>query len=158
MSITRRTDFAVRLMYELAQLPKGATLSARDLCEVADVPENFGTSLIPFLVDAGLVHAEGYRGHLLMLAEPAEQITMGRIVRACEPAFSLAQCTRDPEACPRSRDCGVHEMWLGLDAVVWSHLDAMTLGQIASGSRPLLKATVASKLMASGGPLLRDLV
>ena len=157
MAITRRTDFAVRLMYELAQLPKGATLSARDLCEVADVPENFGTSLIPFLVDAGLVHAEGYRGHLLMLAESPDRITMGRIVRACEPAFSLAQCTRDPESCPRSRDCGVHAMWLELDEVIWRHLDAITLDRIASGSRPLLNATVASKLM-TGGALLRDRV
>jgi len=133
MAITRRTDFAVRLMYELAQLPSGATLSARDLCELADVPESFGTSLVPFLVDAGLVRAEGYRGHLLSLARPADQITMGAIIRACEPDFSLAQCTRDPGSCVRSRYCGVHGMWAELDGIVWHHLDSVMLAHVSSG-------------------------
>ncbi|MDZ4166358.1 MAG: Rrf2 family transcriptional regulator [Coriobacteriia bacterium] len=132
MAITRRTDFAVRLMYELAQLPAGATLSARDLCEVADVPESFGVSLVPFLIDAGLVKTEGYRRHLLSLAEPASAITIGRVVRASEPEFSVAQCSRDPESCSRSEYCGVHEMWTHLDTIIWTHLDAITLAQVVS--------------------------
>jgi Rrf2 family nitric oxide-sensitive transcriptional repressor len=119
-------------MYELAQLPAGATLSARDLCDVAEVPENFGMSLVTFLMEAGLVKAEGYRGHLLSLAGPASRITIGQIVRASESEFSLAQCSRNPQSCPRSTDCGVHEMWAQLDRIIWSHLDAITLEQVVS--------------------------
>lgn len=141
MAITRRTDFAVRLMYELAQLPSGATLSARDLCELADVPESFGTSLVPFLVDAGLVRSEGYSGHLLSLAKPADEISMGAIIRACEPDFSLAQCTRDPGSCPRARSCGVHGMWARLDDLVWQQLDAVTLAQVSCGQPIALSIT-----------------
>jgi Rrf2 family protein len=134
MSITRRTDYAVRLMYELAQLPQGATLSARDLCELADVPESFGGSLVPFLRDAGLVRAEGHRDHLLSLALPPHGITMADIIRACEPDFSLSQCTRDPQSCGRSGHCGVHEMWEALDRVVWTRLEATTLAEVSLGA------------------------
>ncbi|HSQ21313.1 MAG TPA: Rrf2 family transcriptional regulator [Coriobacteriia bacterium] len=134
MSITRRTDYAVRLMYELAQLPQGATLSARDLCELAEVPESFGGSLVPFLKDAGLVRAEGYRDHLLSLALPAHEITMADIVGACEPEFSLSQCTRDPQSCGRSDHCGVHDMWEALDRVVWTRLKATTLAEVVLGA------------------------
>lgn len=132
MAITRRTDYAVRLMYELAQLPEGATLSMRDLCELAEVPENFGSSIVQFLIDAGMVAAEGYRSHLLSLALPASQITMADVVRTCEPDFSLSQCTRTPEVCGRSNHCGAHRMWTELDAIVWQRLEAITLAQVAS--------------------------
>jgi len=120
-------------MYELAQLPPGATLSVRDLCEIAEVPDNFGASLVPFLVDAGLVETTGFRGQLLALSRPATQITMAEIVVTCEPDFSLAQCTRDPLSCGRSSHCGVHMMWAGLDQVVMSHLGGLTLAHVARG-------------------------
>lgn len=135
MAITRRTDYAVRLMYELAQLPVGATLSIRDLCEAADVPDNFGASLANYLIAAGLVRSEGYNSHLMSLARSAEEITMGQIVRACEPEFSLAQCTNDPESCSRSHYCGVHLLWKELDSMVWERLDAIALAAVATGAR-----------------------
>ena len=155
MAITRRTDFAIRLMYELAQLPAGASLSARDLCELADVPESFGTSLVPFLTDAGLVRAEGFRNHLLSLARSADQITMGEIIRACEPEFSLALCTRENDRCTRAPSCGVQGMWAELDGIVWRHLDSVTLAQVASG-RPLTPELTArpSKTGVPGWPVI----
>lgn len=120
-------------MYELAQIPAGATLSVRDLCEAADVPENFGASIVTFLLAANLVRCEGYNKHLLALALPPEQITMAQIIRACEPEFSLAQCTREPEECSRASYCGAHRMWIELDAMVWQRLDNISLATVAAG-------------------------
>lgn len=123
-------------MYELAQLPTGATLSVRDLCEAADVPDNFGASIMSYLCGADLARCEGYNSHLMSLAIPAEQITMAQIIRASEPEFSLAQCAREPQNCARSAHCGAHLMWLELDALVWQQLESITLAQVASGTTP----------------------
>jgi DNA-binding IscR family transcriptional regulator len=120
-------------MYELAQIPTGATLSVRDLCEAADVPENFGASIVMFLTAAGLVRNDGYNKNLLTLGFTPEQITMAQIIRACEPEFSLAQCTREPEACDRSGYCGAHRMWSELDTLVWKQLESITLARVAAG-------------------------
>lgn len=133
MAITRRTDYAVRIMYELAQIPTGATLSVRDLCEAADVPENFGASIVTFLLAASLVRAAGYNKTSISLAMSPEEITMAQIIRACEPEFSLSQCTREPESCGRSSHCGAHRMWLELDAVVWQRLESISLATVAAG-------------------------
>lgn len=133
MSITRRTDYAVRLMYELAQLPSQASLSIRDVCEAAGVPDAFGASILTFLADAGMVKAEGYNDHLMSLAAPPEQITMAQIVRACEPDFTLSQCVREPDSCNRSSHCGAHAMWADLDHLVWQHLESLSLADVASG-------------------------
>lgn len=133
-------------MYELAQLPTGATLSIRDLCEAADVPQNFGASLATYLISAGLVRSEGYNSHLMSLARPAGEITMGQIIRASEPEFSLAQCTSEPESCSRSPHCGVHLLWMELDAMVWERLDAIALAEVAMGQR----GACAANRIASG--------
>lgn len=146
MAITRRTDYSVRLMCELAQLPTGATLSIRDLCEVTDVPENFGASIVMYLAEAGLVRAESYNSHLLSLARSATEITLSDIVRASEPEFSLSSCVNDPAACGRSTTCRAHLFWSELDAVIWHRLEATTLAQLVAGpglGRP------ASKVPAS---------
>ena len=132
LTITRRTDYGVRLMYELGKIPFGATLSVRDLCEAADVPASFGASLVPFLVDGGLVETQDSQHHLLSLARPAADISMADVICSCEPAFSLAACVDDPHSCGRSAGCGIRGMWATLDAVVWSHLRAMTLETVSS--------------------------
>lgn len=150
MAITRRADYAVRLMYELAQLPNGLTLSIRDLCEAADVPATFGAPLVQFLTEAGLVHATGHREHLLSLAYPASEITMGRIVRVCDPEFSLSSCTLDPESCDRSSYCGVHRMWTRLDSVLWRELESTTLEDVATGSLGRRPAIVADTITGAG--------
>ncbi len=134
MAITRRTDYAVRLMLELAQLPPGVTLSRRDLFEAADIPESFGLTLVELLIASGLILAGGYNGHLLSLARPASAITMASVIRASEPDFSLAQCSRDPHQCNRSGSCAAHPMWADLDMLVWQRLDGVTLGDLTSGT------------------------
>ena len=121
-------------MYELAQLPPGTTLSIRDVCEVADVPESFGITIAAFLVESSMVSAAGFRNQLLSLARPARDITMDEIVYACEPEFSLSPCVRDPLSCERSSHCGVHTMWASLDTIIIEHLRSMTLAEVAHGS------------------------
>jgi len=134
MPITRRTDYAVRMMYELAQLPPGVTLSIKDVCDIADVPESFGMTIAAFLVESSLVSAEGFRNRLLTLARPAREITMDEIVYACEPEFSLSTCVRDPLSCKRTSHCGVHTMWASLDTIIIDHLKSITLAEVAHGN------------------------
>ncbi|MCK8115309.1 RrF2 family transcriptional regulator [Anaerosoma tenue] len=133
MPITRRTDYAVRMMYELAQLPPGATLSLRDLCELAQVPDSFGATIAAFLVESHLIRRSGYRDYQISLARPAMDITMAEVILACEPGFSLSQCAREPESCSRSPHCGVHTMWASLDHMVMSRLESVTLAHVARG-------------------------
>lgn len=137
MAITRRADYAVRMMYELAQLPGGVWLSVRDLCEAAEVPNTFGPPLVQFLTDAGLIRTSGNREYLLALGVPAAELTMAQIIRVAEPGFSLSPCTLDPDSCGRSAHCRVHGMWQDLDRLLWQRLEALTLEEIAVGRMPL---------------------
>jgi len=143
MAITRRSDYAIRLMYELAQLPGGSRVSARDLCEAAGVPETFGSSLLPFLVDAELVKTSGYQDALFSLALPPEDITMASIVRAAEPAFSLASAATGPLSSGERPPSKARALWHDLDRLVWERLSSTTLEQLAA-DRPLSRGAYAT--------------
>lgn len=157
MAVTRRADYAVRMMYELAQLPAGTWLSVRDLCEAAGVPPTFGSPLVEFLIHAGLVHASGSRQHLLALARAAEELTMAEIIRVADPDFSLAPCAVDPESCNRSSHCGVHRMWQDLDGVVWQRLEETTLADVVADGLPQrrLSGSIGASFAASALGVLR---
>lgn len=130
MAITRRSDFAVRLMHALAQLPAGSRLSARDLCQAAGVPETFGSAILPFLVEAQLVQASGYQNALLSLARPAEQITLASVIRAAEPEFSLAATVTGPWPCEDKGPAAVQALWRELDRLLWDRLGEITLADL----------------------------
>lgn len=153
MAITRRADYAVRMMYELAQLPEGTWLSTRDLCEAADIPISFGAPLVKYLTDAGLVRASGSREYLLALAMPASELTMAQVIRVADPDFSLSSCTVEPDSCDRSRHCGVHEMWQDLDGVLWQRLEAITLEQVVARRLPRPELTRAGQSTLVAGAL-----
>lgn len=152
MPITRRADYAIRLMYELAQLPADATLSLRDLCEAADVPVTFGSPLVEFLAHAGLIRTTGYRDQLLMLASPPGEIKMADIVRIADPQFSLSQCTHDADCCARTPECGVNRMWRSLELMLWQRLEITSLAHVVAGggtmaSQPLEEAMAGTMLL-----------
>lgn len=150
MGITRRADYAVRLMYELAQLPAELSLSMRDLCEAAEVPSSFGAPLIQFLAEAELVRVSGHRDHLLALAVPASEITMAHIVKVSDPDFALAPCTLNPGGCSREPRCGVHRLWERLDGMIWHELEAITLEEVVTGKQTVGTARLAGGALASG--------
>lgn len=131
MAITRRTDYATRLMCELAQLPPGTTLSITDVCEMAEVADKFGSAIIKMLSDAGLIELSGRHDRSLSLAAPAARITMADIVHACEPDFALSRCGSDGETCPRSSACETRAMWACLDSTVDRRLRTLTLADVA---------------------------
>ena len=72
MEVSRRTDYAIRILLELAR-SDGAPVSVRALAETQDVPYAFARGIQRELVSAGLV--ESRRGALggIMLARRAER-------------------------------------------------------------------------------------
>lgn len=152
MANNRRADFALRIMAEMAQLPPGAHLSIRDLCEATDVPVIFGAPLVETFARAGFIRAEGYRETLLSLAVPSDQITVGQIMRLVEPNFSLSQYRCSYNTCTMPAECGVHRMWLMLDDVLWRQFDALTLAEITTPQSPALMTDplVATSSISTG--------
>ena len=62
-----------------------------------------------------------------MLAKPADQITLGEIVRALEGDLHLIECGRDGEVCPRADSCLTRTVWMEAGQALFDKLDSLTL-------------------------------
>jgi len=133
VEITRRTDYAVRILLALARTPDAGALSARELGRVQDVPYSFARSIVSDLVRAGfVVSRRGARGGVT-LARPAADISLLSVVESTEGDIGLGLCTRDPDYCHRMDGCAMHQVWMEAEAQLRAFLGARTIADLAKG-------------------------
>ncbi len=127
VAINWRTDYAIRLMYEIAKLGPGARDTVRRTAEVAEVPYDYARTIARELVNAGLLVSRRGVGGGVELARPAAEISLLDIFNAmCEPA-SMSLCTQG-QVCNRQTGCPVHHgVWTGLDDLIGAYLANATL-------------------------------
>ena len=135
MEITRRTDYAIRMLMELARVG-GGPVSVRSLAASQDVPYAFARGIQRDLTAAGLVESRrGARGGAILLRS-AEQITLLDVVRATQAGgISCAVCTNDPTWCNRMGGCSVHRVWREADEMMAGYLGSKSLAGLIGQER-----------------------
>jgi len=131
MEITRRTDYAIRLLLDLASRSDGP-VSVRALAADQDVPYAFARGIQRDLVSAGLVRSQRGATGGITLARPAERISLLEVVEAMQGSISCAVCVRDREWCKRMGGCSVHQVWRGADELVAQYLAGKSLAQLVT--------------------------
>ncbi len=132
MEITRRTDYAIRLMLALAE-GDGGPISVRELAERQDVPYPFARGIQRDLVAAGLATTKRGAAGGLCLARPASEITLLDVIEAVEGPIALNMCTADPDWCQRMGACSVHAVWRGADDLVKEYFSSKSLAGLVRG-------------------------
>lgn len=141
MAINWRTDYAMRMLYEVAKLGEGARATVREAAEAADVPYDYARTIARDLAARGLLRSKRGVGGGIELARPADEISMLDIFRAMDEPASLALCTQEAR-CPREKGCPIHVgLWVELDGVIETYLKQTTLAQAvdlesSAGRRP----------------------
>ena len=134
MEVSRRTDYAIRILLELAR-EGGGPVSVRRLAEGQEVPYAFARGIQRDLVAAGLVRSQRGATGGIILARPAKQITLLDVVEATEGGVSCAVCTSDPSWCRRMSTCSVHAVWHDIDDMVAGYLRTKSLAGLIEQER-----------------------
>jgi len=138
LRISRRTDYAVRVLVSLATHQGEGKRSMQETADEMLIPLAFVKRIVADLSRAGLVRSQrGAKGGL-ELARDADSITLLDVVEACEEPIEISPCIDDPDFCPLSADCPVRKRWARLRAAVKKELRSVSIGQLA-------KETLASR-------------
>ncbi len=151
--ITRRADYAVRIMLELGQLDEGQRLPAGQVAAATGVPQPFLHKIVADLVEVGLIRTYLGPGGGLALARPAAGISMLDIVEAIEGPVCLNTCLIRPQECTRDVVCPAHGFWAGLQAEVASRLRGARLDRLVAEARRLKRRPRAAEFWP---PLPKD--
>lgn len=127
MEITRKTDYAIRMLMHLALEGGDRPVSVRYLSELGDVPYSFARAVQRDLAGAGMVvTTRGAKGGM-RLARDAEEITLLEIITSMQGAPSLSMCATDPSWCKRALGCKVHRVWVDANQYLSDYFGNVTL-------------------------------
>lgn len=128
MRISTKGRYALRLMLDLAEHQGDGCVSLRDVAQRQDISKKYLEQIVPTLSHAGfLLTNRGYQGGY-RLARAPKDYTVGEILRLTEGGLAPVACLEQhPNTCPRCGECATLPMWEGLERVIRSYLDGITL-------------------------------
>ncbi|GIE79591.1 Rrf2 family transcriptional regulator [Actinoplanes philippinensis] len=129
--VSARTDYAVRAMLAVtAEHPR--LVKAAGLAAVQDIPLSFLQGILLDLRRAGLLHSHRGVDGGYALARPAEEITVGDVVRAVGGALTTVRGLPTSTATYHGAATALHDVWIAVEAAIEGVVDHKTLAELSS--------------------------
>ncbi len=147
MKISTKGRYALRLMLELALDTTGDSMTIKSISAKQEISEKYLEQIITVLSRAGFVRSTrgsqgGYR-----LTRPAEEYTVGMILRLIEGNLAPVACMVDePNQCPRRDKCVTLDIWKQIDEAVSNVVDHITLADLVKDHQKKLTQDCECKL------------
>ncbi|MCL7453885.1 MAG: Rrf2 family transcriptional regulator [Anaerolineae bacterium] len=143
MEISRRTDYGVRVILDLALLDQSERASTQEIADRQNIPAPFLAKIISQLSFSGLVTTYRGAGGGVRLARPASEINLLEVIEALDGPVRLNRCVLAPSLCPRDDVCPVHDIWADVQADLTDVLSTTSFETLAE--RALEKAAAADQ-------------
>lgn len=114
--ISQKAKYAFKALIHLAQQPEDRMVQIDDIAREAGVPRKFLEHILLDLKHRGLIASRRGRAGGYRLVTPAQEITIGDVLRAIDgpiaplPCISRTAYARCPD-CPDEANCGVRRMF-----------------------------------------------
>jgi Rrf2 family protein len=134
--LSQKAKYALKALLALAKAPDGLLLQAGEIAEREQVPKKFLDLILLELRKHRLVDsARGKRGGY-RLGKPADDITIGEIIRAIDGPLAPIACAsvtayRRCLDCPNEKACMVRHLMRDVRDAASGILDRMTLAEAA---------------------------
>lgn len=127
MKISTRGRYALRMMLDLA-MHNDEYSPIKAIAERQEISNKYLEQIITVLSRAGYVKSiRGPQGGY-KLARPANEYTVGMILRLIEGSLVPVACMEDnPNECPRSKFCATLDVWKQIDEAISNVVDNITL-------------------------------
>jgi Rrf2 family protein len=133
--LSRRADYGVRAMLDVAsQSPKNRS-SVSEIAERQHIPAHFLAKIVPRLAHAGLLRTSlGAHGGV-ELAAPPNQISLLQIIEAIDGSLALNRCSTNPADCEHYATCPACDAWCEAQSQLNQTLAQMRLGDMVGRAK-----------------------
>ncbi len=136
LRLSKKTDYALIALKDLASSPPGTSSSAREIAARYDIPVEFMAKVLQKLAKDGLLasHQGTHGGYLL--GRPATDMSVADVIQAIDGPLMVTACSDVNETCDQYSKCNVRDpLWRLKDRIVQS-LVAFTIQELASDDAP----------------------
>jgi len=139
MNLSKRSEYGLRALLDLAGHPPDRPVPLRELAETNRLPVKFLEQIFVTLRNAGIVHSQTGPGGGYTLGRQPESITLGEVIRALDgrlaPVGCLSQVDYEPCSCPDERSCLLRKAMTPVRQAIVDVVDRTTLADVTSGRR-----------------------
>lgn len=151
MRLTQQTTYSIQTLMYCATNQAGPS-RIRDIARAYRISELHLFKIMHVLVSGGLVETLRGRNGGIRLARPADQISLGEVVRAAEGTLQINECvTPEGHNCPHGDTCGVGPALCRALNAFFNVLDGVSIADVVTS-----RALRAAYLPANTGPDVID--
>jgi len=135
--ITRKSDYAARVLLHLASLPHGSWATAQQIAERQSIPDQVIRHVVQRLAKANLLLTKRGKGGGIQIARLPAEISLKDVVEAMQGPLTLSSCASDPEACTLTPQCPLVDVWERCERALADLLAGETLQELAKRGEQL---------------------
>lgn len=132
MRLTLYSDYSLRVLLYLSR-KEGETATITELADFYNISRNHLVKVVHNLGINGFISTSRGKHGGIRLARPANEITVGEVVRHTEPDFDLLECFNpETDHCVITKTCNLKSVLFDARAAFIDVLDRYTLADAAS--------------------------
>lgn len=137
--ISKTARNALRAVLYIAEREASGPVSAIALSQELDLHHNYLSKTLYRLVRGGLLQATRGRGGGYLLALPAAELSLGRVVEAIDPEGPERRCLLGRPECSESDPCAMHGRWCEVREAIDRFFSETTVSDLLHPSAPILR-------------------
>ncbi|MGC4086525.1 MAG: Rrf2 family transcriptional regulator [Polyangiaceae bacterium] len=137
MAITRKTTYALRALAEMAKAP-GELHSVAEMVDLEGIPKAYLSAILNILVRYGVIASRRGPSGGYLLARPASEISLARVVEVLEgPLFPVGCLGAGGEQCLECHaDCAARWALGRASRAAWQALESIHVADLTSHCPP----------------------
>lgn len=137
MRLTLYTDYSLRALLYLAD-HEDRIVTVVELADFYKISRNHLVKVIHNLSLSGYILTTRGRNGGLKLARPAQEISIGEVVRSTEPDFDLLECFNPvTDKCVITHSCGLKSVIFKAQTTFLDELDKYTLADLSKPAKKI---------------------
>lgn len=137
MKLSTRARYGLRALIDLGLYSEKEAVSIQSIATRQNISVSYLEQLMALLKKAGLVKSVRGAGGGYRLGKPAEEISVGDILRILEGGLEAVHCpgNEDAGSCQDADFCVAKYVWKRINDSITDAVDHMTLGELLEESR-----------------------
>ena len=135
MKLSTKGRYGLRALIDLALYSENETVSIQSIARRQNISDSYLEQLMRKLRSAGLiVSVRGAQGGY-KLARPANEISVGDVLRALEGSLEAVTCGGEDNSCQGADLCVTKFVWERINSCIRDPVDSIKLSQLVEESR-----------------------
>ncbi len=157
MKLTTRGRYGLRALIDLASNQDQGAVSTQSIAQRQDISESYLEQLIRMMKKDGMVMSVRGAGGGYKLARPADEISVGDILRCLEGSLDAVECPAiEGNDCDSADACVTKFVWKRINDAIADAVDSVMLSELVNESRSLKSAKSSRTEMDETARIIRE--